>query len=255
MEEYYVAFKEKDPSMQKPNLKWNWCGNSMLPSIGKAMAPKAQGPHINITVPTVNLGAWERGAYNSRGNQFALLTKPIHHSTFHKKVEDKVNQFQWVANMIAIGQPQWAISREVPIEVSILSLASWIRHINVGSLLLINSNKGLLKQAMMLPFPSLVVQLDTAVFPTPTPPDLLKVAKRDQVHKRHFVKLAKAIPSMIQLAIKKAMQLTRDKLESLCSTVEVLKSEVSTLRKEVYALSGPPSTINPIPPEPATVPV
>ncbi|MCD7460394.1 hypothetical protein HAX54_043464, partial [Datura stramonium] len=50
------------------------------------------------------------------------------------------------------------------------------------------------------------------------------------------------------------MQPARDKLKSLCSTVEVLKSKVSTLRKEVVALSGPPSTSNPIPPKPEAVP-
>ncbi|MCE0482454.1 hypothetical protein HAX54_041250 [Datura stramonium] len=72
------------------------------------------------------------------------------------------------------------------------------------------------------------VQLDTTAIPTPTPPDLLKVAQRAQP--------------------------ARDKLQSLWSTVEVLDSEVSTLRKEVAALSGPPSTNNPIPPEPAMVP-
>ncbi|MCD7453009.1 hypothetical protein HAX54_019193, partial [Datura stramonium] len=33
------------------------------------------------------------------------------HSIFYKKVEDKGNHFQWVANMISLSQPQWAISR------------------------------------------------------------------------------------------------------------------------------------------------
>ncbi|MCD9640660.1 hypothetical protein HAX54_026108 [Datura stramonium] len=97
------------------------------------------------------------------------------------------------------------------------------------------------------------VQLCTVVVPNPTPPNLLKVAQRAQIHEIQLVKLAKAIPSMIQLAIKKSMHPTRDKLKSLCSTFEVLESEVSTLRKEVAALSGPPYTSNPIPPEPTAV--
>ncbi|MCD9644321.1 hypothetical protein HAX54_032506, partial [Datura stramonium] len=49
------------------------------------------------------------------------------------------------------------------------------------------------------------------------------------------------------------MQPARDKLKSLCCIVEVLESEVSTLRKEVAALSGPLSTSNPKPPEPIVV--
>ncbi|MCE3050256.1 hypothetical protein HAX54_046759 [Datura stramonium] len=101
---------------------------------------------------------------------------------------------------------------------------------------------------------TLVVQLGTIAIPTPTHSDFLKVEKRVQVHEIHNVKLAKAIPSMIQLAIKKSMQLARDKLKSLCSTVEVLEREVCTLRKEVAALSVPPSARNPIPSEPAVVP-
>ncbi|MCD9641802.1 hypothetical protein HAX54_028246 [Datura stramonium] len=49
-------------------------------------------------------------------------------------------------------------------------------------------------------------QFYTVVVPTHTPPDFLKVAQRAQVHEIHLAKLAKAIPSMIQLAIKKVMQ-------------------------------------------------
>ncbi|MCD9560543.1 hypothetical protein HAX54_019240 [Datura stramonium] len=75
-------------------------------------------------------------------------------------------------------------------------------------------------------------QFHLAVAPTPTPPDLLKIAQRAQVHESQLVKLAKAIPSMIQIAIKKAMQPAKDKLKSLCSTVEVLKSKVISLRQE-----------------------
>ncbi|MCD7465346.1 hypothetical protein HAX54_001072, partial [Datura stramonium] len=76
MEEYYVAFRERQSihaEAQFENLVWE------LYSSYKAMDPKTQGPHRNITMPT--------------------------------KVKDKANQFQWVANMIAIGQPQWTISR------------------------------------------------------------------------------------------------------------------------------------------------
>ncbi|MCD7470507.1 hypothetical protein HAX54_010432 [Datura stramonium] len=56
------------------------------------------------------------------------------------------------------------------------------------------------------------------------------------------VKLAKAIPSMTQLAMKKSMQLARDKLKGLCTTVEVLENKAITLRKEVAVTNGPPSS-------------
>ncbi|MCD9642067.1 hypothetical protein HAX54_028665 [Datura stramonium] len=71
------------------------------------------------------------------------------------------------------------------------------------------------------------------------------------MHESQLVQLAKAIPSMIPLAIKKALQPGKDKLTRLCSTVQVLESEVNTLRKEVAALSAPPSTGHPTPHEPA----
>ncbi|MCD9643760.1 hypothetical protein HAX54_031431 [Datura stramonium] len=98
-------------------------------------------------------------------------------------------------------------------------------------------------------------QFYTTIVPTPIPLDFLKIAQRAQVHESQLVKLAKAIPSMIQLSIKKAMQPAKDKLKSLCSTVEVLDSEVITLRKEVSALGEPPCTSNPNTPEPAAVSV
>ncbi|MCE3215960.1 hypothetical protein HAX54_004211 [Datura stramonium] len=66
------------------------------------------------------------------------------------------------------------------------------------------------------------VPFDTAEFHSPTPPDLLNIAQRAKIHERQLVQLAKAVPSMIQLAIKKALQPARDKLTSLCSRIEVL---------------------------------
>ncbi|MCE3052015.1 hypothetical protein HAX54_051414, partial [Datura stramonium] len=87
-----------------------------------------------------------------------------------------------------------------------------------------------------------------------TSADFLNIAQRDKKCESQFVRLAKAIPSMIQHSIKKALQPAKDKLASLCSTVEVLESEVGTLRKEVVALSAPPSTDHPTPCEPAMMP-
>ncbi|MCE0481189.1 hypothetical protein HAX54_038734 [Datura stramonium] len=59
---------------------------------------------------------------------------------------------------------------------------------------------------------------------------------------------------MIQLGIKKALRPAKGKLNSLCSMVEVLESEVVTLRKEVAALSAPPSTSHPTPYEHVAIP-
>ncbi|MCE0482113.1 hypothetical protein HAX54_040515, partial [Datura stramonium] len=97
-------------------------------------------------------------------------------------------------------------------------------------------------------------QFHEVATPTTTPPDLLKLAQMAQVHESQVMKLAKAIPSMIQQAIKKAMQPSREKLKGLCTTVELLENEVITLRKEVAALTQPPSTSSPTPLEPAAVP-
>ncbi|MCD9644706.1 hypothetical protein HAX54_033126 [Datura stramonium] len=60
------------------------------------------------------------------------------------------------------------------------------------------------------------------------PLDLLNIAQRSNMHENQLVRFAKAIPSMIQNAIKKALQPAKDKLASLCSTVDVLESEVGT---------------------------
>ncbi|MCD9559716.1 hypothetical protein HAX54_017888, partial [Datura stramonium] len=74
-------------------------------------------------------------------------------------------------------------------------------------------------------------QFHPTAVPTPTPPDFHKIEQRAQVHESQLMKLAKAIPSMIQNSIKNAMQPAKDKLKSLCSTVEVLESEVIFLEK------------------------
>ncbi|MCD9638847.1 hypothetical protein HAX54_023007, partial [Datura stramonium] len=65
-------------------------------------------------------------------------------------------------------------------------------------------------------------QFQAVEVPTSTPTDFLIIAQMAQAHESHIVKLAKAIPSMIQQAIKKDMQPTRDKYRGLCATVKVL---------------------------------
>ncbi|MCE0481749.1 hypothetical protein HAX54_039744 [Datura stramonium] len=67
----------------------------------------------------------------------------------------------------------------------------------------------------LAPFSTSASQFHAAATPTTIPPDLIKLAQMAQVHESQLVKLAKDIPSMIQHAIKKAMQLSRDKLKGL----------------------------------------
>ncbi|MCE3050520.1 hypothetical protein HAX54_047414 [Datura stramonium] len=62
-------------------------------------------------------------------------------------------------------------------------------------------------------------QFQAVAAPTTTPPDLLKLVEIAQVHESQLMKLAKAIPSLIQQAIKNAMQPARDKLNGLRTIV------------------------------------
>ncbi|MCD7458758.1 hypothetical protein HAX54_039059 [Datura stramonium] len=193
---------------------------------------------------------------------------------FPEKVEDKGNQFQWVAKIIAIGQPQWAISRglihqrDLKFEAFMwldLPLENIVRADDVITLATKTDKDALTMKCIKgtehrtLPPPSTpyntpASQFHPATAPTTTPPDLVKLEQMAQVHESQLIKLAKAIPYMIQQAIKKAMQPARDKLKGLYTAVEVLENEVITLGKEVATLIGPPSACNPTPLELAVVP-
>ncbi|MCD7452196.1 hypothetical protein HAX54_015476, partial [Datura stramonium] len=186
----------------------------------------------------------------------------VHFRKSMNRVEEKAKQFQWVANMIAKGQPQWAISRglihrrdlkfEGPMWLDLVC----VREVQANSVITLATKTDkdalVMKQAKCTgnrtpPPPSAsshtsAAPFHTAKFHTPTPLDLLNIARRAKIHERQLVQLGKDIPSMIQLAIKKALQPTKDKLKSLCSTVEVLEDEVGTLKKEVVALNASPST-------------
>ncbi|MCE3216161.1 hypothetical protein HAX54_005154 [Datura stramonium] len=251
----------------------------------------------------------------------------IHH--VYKEIEDKVNQFQWVARIIAQGQPQWVVSKglihrrdlkfdarmcldlvysrlmpsrntsEVPIEVAIL-LACIMKHvhINVGEIIVDQFRRKAKQQATALPFPSLVSMLclrvecplwrsldktiqvhgvinlytktnkkapmikraryagnmtppspvasphiatapaNAGTSQTSPPQDLLNIAQREKIQENQLVRLAKAISSMIQSALKKALQPAKDKLTHLCSKVDVLESEVTTLQQEMATFTA-----------------
>ncbi|MCD7446275.1 hypothetical protein HAX54_000085 [Datura stramonium] len=226
--------------------------------------------------------------------------------SFKTKIKYKANQFQWVAHVIALGKPQWAVSKglihrrdlkfdarmwldlvcsrfmpsrntsEVPIEVVILfAFIMKHVHINMGEIIADQFRRKAKQQATTFPFPSLVsrlclraecplwhsldktiqvhgvITLDTKtnkeapmikreryvghmtppsplasshIAKAPTnasssqislPPDLLNISQREKMHENHLVRLAKAIPSMIQSALKKALQPAKDKLTHL----------------------------------------
>ncbi|MCD9640331.1 hypothetical protein HAX54_025607 [Datura stramonium] len=169
---------------------------------GKATAPQAQGLHIYIAMPTIGLGAGARA-------------------------------HMWLDLVCSWLMPS-QITIEVSIEVAILIACIMDHvHINVGEVITDQFKRRAKQQVKALPFPS---PFHLAVVPTPTPLDFLKLAQRAKVHESQLVKLAKAIPSMIQIAINKAMQPAKDKLKSLWTTVEVLESKVISLRREVAAI-------------------
>ncbi|MCD7463877.1 hypothetical protein HAX54_051624 [Datura stramonium] len=96
--------------------------------------------------------------------------------------------------------------------------------------------------------------LHTAEPQSSLPPDFHNIAQRAKMHENQLVGLAKALPAMIQDAIKKALQPAKDKLASLCSTVDVLECKVGTLKQEVAALTAPSSISQPNHCEPEVVP-
>ncbi|MCD9639009.1 hypothetical protein HAX54_023246 [Datura stramonium] len=112
------------------------------------------------------------------------------HPIFRNKVENKAYQFQWVANLIANGRPQWAISKglihwhdlkfeaciwldlvcarlipsrntlKVLIEVAILLTCIMDHvHINVGEIIANQLKRRAKQQATTLPFPNPVSML------------------------------------------------------------------------------------------------
>ncbi|MCD9639940.1 hypothetical protein HAX54_024933, partial [Datura stramonium] len=84
------------------------------------------------------------------------------------------------------------------------------------------------------------------------PPDLLNIVQRVKMRENHLVRLSRAIPSMIQSALKKALQPAKDKLTHLCLKVDVLESEVTTLQQEVAIFTA--HTDQPMPYDPEAIP-
>ncbi|MCD9642162.1 hypothetical protein HAX54_028845, partial [Datura stramonium] len=67
--------------------------------------------HRRVFIPNIDMGARARGAV-TRKIEFDLWDEPIpSHPIFRNKVEDKANQFHWVANLIEKGRTQWDISK------------------------------------------------------------------------------------------------------------------------------------------------
>ncbi|MCD7462779.1 hypothetical protein HAX54_049344 [Datura stramonium] len=158
-------------------------------------------------------------------------------STFRRKVDDKENQFQWVANIIAMGQPQWTISKGM------------IHHRDLKFEAYQNKRRAK-QQITSLPYPSVMSMLCVRVScPLLCPLD--KTVRADG-----WITLAsktdRDAPVMNKTS-RKPIQPARDKLKVLCTKIEVLENEVITLRKDVATLTRPPTASNPTPPEPTTV--
>ncbi|MCD9644517.1 hypothetical protein HAX54_032772 [Datura stramonium] len=83
-------------------------------------------------------------------------------------------------------------------------------------------------------------------------PDLLNIVQMAKMHENQLVRLAKVISSMIQSAFKKSLHPSKDKLTHLCSKVDVVESEMTTLQQEVAILTAP--TNQPTPCGPKMVP-
>ncbi|MCD7452530.1 hypothetical protein HAX54_017285 [Datura stramonium] len=99
------------------------------------------------------------------------------------------------------------------------------------------------QQATTFPFPNLLSMLcmwaacplsrpldstvhDNSVITLATKIDKQAPVIKAKMHENQLVQLPKALPSMIQGDIKKLLQPSKDKMASLCSTVDVLESEV-----------------------------
>ncbi|MCE2055113.1 hypothetical protein HAX54_042004 [Datura stramonium] len=191
------------------------------------------------------------------------------HPILHQKIEDKANQFQWVAHLIAQGQPKWDVSKglihrhylkfdarmwldlvcsrlmpsqntsEVPIDVEIL-LACIMKHvhINMGDIIGDQFRQKAKQQATALLFPSLVSMLCFRA----ECPLWRSLDKTIQVHgvitldtktdkEAPMIKWAsQGYPVHDPKCLKKALQPAKDKLTHLCSKVDVLESQVEEPR-------------------------
>ncbi|MCD7473201.1 hypothetical protein HAX54_014857, partial [Datura stramonium] len=158
-----------------------------------------RGQEVHLTQEAINSIYWDK----------SIPSHPI----FCNKVEDKANQFQWVANLIAKGRAQWATSKGL-VHRHDLKFETHMRLDLVSSRLMPSWNTS-------------KVPIEVSI-------------------------LLACI--MDNSAIKKALHPAKDKFASLYSTVDVLESEVGTLKQEVVALTAPPSISQPNPCEPEAVP-
>ncbi|MCE2055495.1 hypothetical protein HAX54_042737 [Datura stramonium] len=144
--------------------------------------------------------------------------------------------------------PSWNTSK-VPIEFSIL-LACIMDHVHINVDRTVQANSVITlatktdKEASVMkrakytrsltpPTPSTSTHTAAAPpykanFHNSPPLDLLNISRRAKMHESQLLQLANAIPSMVQSALKKALQPAKDKLIDLCSIVDVLERKVCT---------------------------
>ncbi|MCD7469941.1 hypothetical protein HAX54_009361, partial [Datura stramonium] len=165
-----------------------------------------------------------------------------------------INVRELIADQFKRRAMQYATTLPFPSPVSMLCVnAAYLlfqqldRNVQAKSLIILatktNKDAPTMKRAMCTmrktpPLPSAsstmsIAQFHPAPVPTPKPSNFLKIEQRAH----------------------KAMQLAKDKLKSICSTIEVVEREVISFRNEVVSLSEPPSTSNSNPPQPIVLPV
>ncbi|MCD9642485.1 hypothetical protein HAX54_029323, partial [Datura stramonium] len=75
---------------------------------------KEQIPSGYDSMLTLHAITGPRSSHHPRGNQLYLLVDPVRPSLeFKRKLVDKDNQFEWMADIIAVVQPQWEVSKGI----------------------------------------------------------------------------------------------------------------------------------------------
>ncbi|MCE3052048.1 hypothetical protein HAX54_051471 [Datura stramonium] len=186
--EFYASYRERQ---QLLNCRDHTEEFSFLTSIW------VRGQEVPVTPEEINSIYWD---------------EPIpSHPIFRNKVEDKANQFQWVANLIEKGRTQWDISKGL-IHWRDLKFEARMWTVQANSVITlatkIDKEDPVMKREnytrnMTPPSPSASIHTTTAPLHTTEshnspPPDLLNIVQRDKMHENQLVRLAKAIPSIIQ---------------------------------------------------------
>ncbi|MCE0482532.1 hypothetical protein HAX54_041361 [Datura stramonium] len=286
MEDFHRTFKEKCIIHAKAQFDVESL-KTVCPNIYHQIAMRDWGPFTIPVDPYFSEILWE--FYASYRARQQLLKLEDRTEAFPRLTSVWVRGQEVQITPKAINSLYWLMpsqnTLEVPIEVAIL-LACIMKHvnINVGEIIADQFRRKDKQQATTLPFPSLVIMLclraecplwrsldktiqvhGVITLDTKTDKEALMIKRAryagnitppSPVESPHIAtapaNAAKAILSMIQSALKNALQPAKDKLTYLCSKVDVLQSEVTTLHQEVSTMTA--HTNQPMPYDPEVVP-